>query len=79
MPFHEAEGADILMMKPGCHILDVIALRRQRTPLPIAAYRVSGECALIKFAVASGAVEEARVVRESLGVCKRAGADQIPT
>jgi len=59
--------------------LDVIALPRQRTPLPIAAYQVSGEYALIKFAAASGAVEEARMVRESLGAFKRAGADLILT
>lgn len=59
--------------------MDVIALLRQRTLLPIAAYQVSGEYALIKFAAASGAVEEARVVRESLGAFKRAGVDLILT
>ena len=57
----------------------MIALPRQRTPLPIAAYQVSGEYALIKFAAASGAVEEARMVRESHGAFKRAGADLILT
>jgi len=59
--------------------LDVIALLRQRTLLTIAAYQVSGEYALIKFAAASGAVEEARLVRESLGAFKRAGVDLILT
>jgi len=53
--------------------LDVIALLGQRTLLPIAALQVSGKYALIKFAAASGAAEEARVVRESLGAFKRAG------
>lgn len=57
----------------------MIALLRQRTLLPIAAYQVSGEYALIKFAAASGAVEEARVVRESFGAFKRAGVDLILT
>ncbi len=75
----EAEGADILMVKPGMPYLDVIARLRERTLLPIAAYQVSGEYALIKFAAAAGAVEEARVVRESLGAFKRAGADLILT
>ena len=52
--------------------MDVIALLRQRTLLTIAAYQVSGEYALIKFAATSGAAAEARVVRESLGAFKRA-------
>jgi porphobilinogen synthase len=75
----EAEGADVLMVKPGMPYLDVIARLRERTLLPIAAYQVSGEYALIKFAAAAGAVDEARVVRESLGSFKRAGADLILT
>jgi porphobilinogen synthase len=75
----ETEGADILMVKPGMPYLDVIARLRERTLLPIAAYQVSGEYALIKFAAAAGAVEEARVVRESLAAFKRAGADLILT
>jgi predicted TIM-barrel fold metal-dependent hydrolase len=74
-PFHEAEGADILTMKPGMPYLDGIALLRERTLLPIAAYHVSGEYALIRFARAASAVEEALVVRESLGASKRTGAD----
>jgi porphobilinogen synthase len=75
----EAEGADILMVKPGLPYLDVIARLRERTLLPIAAYQVSGEYAMIKFAAAAGALDEKRVVRETLGALKRAGADMIIT
>ena len=73
----EAEGADVLMVKPGLPYLDVLARLRERTLLPLAAYQVSGEYAMIKFAAAAGAVEEGRVVRETLGAFKRAGADLI--
>jgi len=73
----EAEGADILMVKPGLPYLDVIAKLRERTDLPIAAYQVSGEYAMIKFASMAGAIDEHRVVRETLGAFKRAGADLI--
>jgi porphobilinogen synthase len=73
----EAEGADFLMVKPALAYLDIIARLRERTLLPIAAYQVSGEYAMIKFAAAAGALEEERVVRESLGAIKRAGADLI--
>ncbi len=75
----EAEGADILMVKPGLPYLDVLARLRERTLLPIAAYQVSGEYAMIKFAAAAGAIDEGRVVRETLGAIKRAGADLILT
>ena len=73
----EAEGADFLMVKPALAYLDVIARLRQQTLLPIAAYQVSGEYAMIKFAAAAGALDEARIVRETLGAIKRAGADLI--
>lgn len=73
----EAEGADVLMVKPGLPYLDVLARLRERTLLPLAAYQVSGEYAMIKFAAAAGAIEESRVVRETLGAFKRAGADLI--
>lgn len=73
----EAEGADILMVKPGLPYLDVLARLRERTLLPLAAYQVSGEYAMIKFAAAAGAIDEHRVVRETLGAFKRAGADLI--
>ncbi len=75
----EAEGADILMVKPGLAYLDVLSQLRQRTLLPIAAYQVSGEYAMIKFAAQAGALDEHRIVRETLGAIKRAGADLILT
>ncbi len=73
----EAEGADMLMVKPGLAYLDVLARIRERTLLPLAVYQVSGEYAMIKFAAQAGALDEARVVRETLGAFKRAGADLI--
>lgn len=75
----EAEGADFLMVKPGMPYLDILTRLRERTLLPIAVYQVSGEYAMIKFAAAAGAIDEKRVVRESLGAFKRAGADLILT
>jgi porphobilinogen synthase len=73
----EAEGADMLMVKPGLAYLDVLARLREHTLLPIAVYQVSGEYAMIKFAAAAGALDERLVVRETLGAFKRAGADLI--
>ena len=73
----EAEGADVLMVKPGLSYLDILARLRERTLLPIAVYQVSGEYAMIKFAAAAGALNEQVVVRETLGAFKRAGADLI--
>ena len=61
----------------GLAYLDVLARLRERTLLPIAAYQVSGEYAMIKFAAAAGALNERAVVRETLGAFKRAGADLI--
>jgi porphobilinogen synthase len=75
----EAEGADMLMVKPALPYLDVLSQIRQRSLLPLAAYQVSGEYAMIKFAAAAGAIDEHRVVRETLGAIKRAGADLILT
>lgn len=75
----ESEGADILMVKPALAYLDVLAKLRERTLLPLAAYQVSGEYAMIKFAAAAGALDEKRIVRETLGAIKRAGADLILT
>jgi porphobilinogen synthase len=75
----EAEGADILMVKPALPYLDVLSQIRQRSLLPIAAYQVSGEYAMIKFAAQADAIDERRVVRETLGGIKRAGADLIMT
>ena len=73
----EAEGADVLMVKPAGAYLDIIRDIREASRLPLAAYQVSGEYAMIKFAAQAGAIDEARVVRESLGSIKRAGADLI--
>ncbi len=73
----EAEGADILMVKPGMPYLDVLARLRALTDLPLAAYQVSGEYAMIKFASQSGALDETSVMMESLLAFKRAGADMI--
>jgi porphobilinogen synthase len=75
----EAEGADILMVKPALPYLDVLCQIKQRSLVPLAAYQVSGEYAMIKFAAAAGAIDEHRVVRETLGSLKRAGADLILT
>ncbi len=75
----EAEGADILMVKPALPYLDILSQIRARSLLPLAAYQVSGEYAMIKFAALAGAIDEHRVVRETLGGIKRAGADLIMT
>ena len=74
-----AEGADIVMVKPALAYLDVLALARQRFDLPLAAYNVSGEYAMIKAASANGWLDEKRVVLEVLTAIKRAGADVIIT
>jgi len=71
------EGADILMVKPGLPYLDVIARLRDNLMLPIAAYQVSGEYSMIKFAGQAGAIDEDKVIMESLIAFKRAGADLI--
>ncbi len=75
----EAEGADILMVKPALPYLDVLSQVRAHSLLPLAAYQVSGEYAMIKFAAMAGAIDEHRIVRETLGGIKRAGADLILT
>ncbi len=73
----EAEGADILMVKPGMPYLDVLARLREATSLPLAAYQVSGEYAMIRHAALAGALNENDVMMESLLAFKRAGADLI--
>jgi porphobilinogen synthase len=75
----EAEGADILMVKPALPYLDILSQVRAHSLLPLAAYQVSGEYAMIKFAAMAGAIDEHRVVRETLGGIRRAGADLILT
>lgn len=75
----EAEGADILMVKPALPYLDVIARLRTQTSLPIAAYHVSGEYAMIKAAAKNGWLDERRAMTETLTAIARAGADIILT
>jgi porphobilinogen synthase len=73
------EGADIVMVKPALPYLDVIARVRQITDLPLAAYNVSGEYAMIKAAGRLGWLDEERAMLEALTSIKRAGADIIIT
>jgi porphobilinogen synthase len=75
----EAEGADFLMVKPAGPYLDIIAKIRAASPLPIAAYQVSGEYLMIKSASAVGWLDESKIVHESLIGIRRAGADMILT
>jgi porphobilinogen synthase len=74
-----AEGADILMVKPATIYLDILRMVRDSFDLPLAAYHVSGEYALIKAAAQKGWVDEERVMLETLTSIKRAGADIILT
>ena len=74
-----AEGADIIMVKPALAYLDVIRQIRNNYNVPLAAYSVSGEYAMIKAAAQRGWLDEKRVVMETLTAIKRAGADIILT
>lgn len=71
------EGADVLLVKPALSYLDIISDLRSASDRPIAAYNVSGEYAMVKFAAAAGVLEEKAAVLEILGSVKRAGADMI--
>jgi porphobilinogen synthase len=73
----EAEGADLLMVKPALAYLDVVRAVRERTQLPLLAYNVSGEYAMVKAAARLGWIDECRVVLEALTGMRRAGADAI--
>jgi porphobilinogen synthase len=73
------EGADMIMVKPAMPYLDVIAAARQRFDLPLAAYQVSGEYAMIEAAARNGWIERDRVMMESLVSIRRAGASMILT
>ena len=75
----EQEGADILMVKPGLAYMDIIFRLRQESELPIAAYNMSGEYAMVKAAAQRGWIDEESVVLETLLSFKRAGADLILT
>lgn len=73
------EGADIVMVKPALAYLDIIHRVREQTKLPVAAYNVSGEYAMIKAAGQQGWIDEKKVILETLTSIKRAGADLILT
>jgi porphobilinogen synthase len=72
-----AEGADVLMIKPALPYLDVLRAARERFDLPVAAYNVSGEYAMVKAAAAKGFLGERPAALESLTAIKRAGADFV--
>ena len=73
----EREGADVLMVKPALPYLDVIRAARERFDLPVAAYNVSGEYAMVKAAAGRGWMDERAAALESLTAIKRAGADFV--
>jgi porphobilinogen synthase len=74
-----AEGADFLMVKPALCYLDVIHMLKERSDIPISAYNVSGEYAMLKAAAQNGWVQYERAMPEMLLSIKRAGADIILT
>ena len=74
-----AEGADIVMVKPAMPYLDVIAEARRRFDVPLAAYQVSGEYAMVEAAARNGWIDRQRIMLESLTSIRRAGADIILT
>lgn len=75
----EAEGADMLMVKPGLAYLDVLSAARKNTLLPLAVYNVSGEYSMVKAAAAAGMLDERKIVTEILTAFFRAGADIVIT
>ncbi|MDK6566110.1 porphobilinogen synthase [Corynebacterium pyruviciproducens] len=74
-----AEGADMVMVKPGLPYLDVLAAVAEESTVPVASYQVSGEYAMIEAAARNGWIDRDRIMMESLTSIKRAGADQILT
>jgi porphobilinogen synthase len=74
-----AEGADVVMVKPAMTSLDVLAAARRTVAVPLAAYHVSGEYAMVKAAAEAGWLDGAAVALEQLTVIKRAGADFVLT
>jgi porphobilinogen synthase len=74
-----AEGADVLMVKPALPSLDVVRAVRERFDVPVAAYAVSGEYAMVKAAAAGGWLDERQAALESLTAIRRAGADVVVT
>jgi porphobilinogen synthase len=73
------EGADIVMVKPALPYLDVVRRVKDATALPVAAYNVSGEYAMVKAAAAAGMLDERAAVLELLTGIRRAGADIVIT
>jgi len=73
----EMEGADVLMVKPGLAYLDVVRALRESSTLPVAAYHVSGEYAMLKAAAERGWLDERATALETLMCFRRAGADLI--
>jgi len=73
------EGADLVLVKPALAYLDIVRAARQEFPVPLGAYNVSGEYAMVKAAAARGWIDEERVAREMLLSIKRAGADFVIT
>ena len=74
-----AEGADIVMVKPGLPYLDVLKDVAEASPVPVWSYQISGEYAMLEFAAAAGAIDRRPAVLESLLAFKRAGADAVMT
>jgi porphobilinogen synthase len=74
-----AEGADMVMVKPALAYMDIIWRIKEMTQLPVAAYNVSGEYAMVKAAALNGWIDEERIVLETLTSFKRSGADLILT
>jgi len=74
-----AEGADMVMVKPALPYLDIVRMARDRFEVPVAAYHVSGEYAMIKAAAERGFIDEDKVVLETMLCCRRAGADLVLT
>ena len=74
-----AEGADIVMVKPALAYLDIVRRVKDTFGVPVAAYNVSGEYAMVKAAAANGWIDERRIVLETLTGIKRAGTDMILT
>jgi porphobilinogen synthase len=74
-----AEGADIVMVKPALPYLDIIRQVRDHVNVPVAAYNISGEYAMVEAAAANGWIDRERAILETLTSIRRAGADQILT
>jgi porphobilinogen synthase len=72
-----SEGADVVMVKPALPYLDVVRRVKEATRVPVAAYNVSGEYAMVKAAAAAGYIDERAVVQETLTAIRRAGADIV--